>query len=244
GFAEIGIYLGSKLLRWEKFGSVPAGEKNVEMACRIVAIGSEIERAVGSDGRIEVVVVVLIDRIWKRSGFSPCARIAFRNPDAEDSALLLNRPDRGEIKFCTVAAETGRDIEGLAGEGKRQRRIPMAVFEVADANHGETRCGGVRRHEREVRDATVQAENAGGFMKVGRDEIGREERWLRHVLAVVIRRAWSLRKCGAWGSNGEKRQSAESATKIVRHRKLLQRHDRGQIVGALDGGVRKMSTQP
>jgi hypothetical protein len=107
--SELGIDFRTKPLRRKESASVPTGEKDMEMARLVIAIGDEVERAVGRGGRIEVAAVVLIDGRRKRRRFGPCAGIAFGNPDAQTPGLvLLGGPDRGEVKLVAIGAQMRR----------------------------------------------------------------------------------------------------------------------------------------
>src|ERR1051325_8262320 len=119
------------------------------MTCGIVAVGSEVERAVGGEGRIEVVAVFGVDGCGKNRRIGPYARrcVALGDPDAEARHFALRRwADRCEVELGAVGVEMRRDVE--RGSGKRQRLgwPPMAVLEVADAEHRKTwRRTGSRR---------------------------------------------------------------------------------------------------
>ena len=57
---ELGIDFRAELFRRAEFGAIPTREKDVQMARGVVAIGGEVERAVGCECRIEVGVVVFV----------------------------------------------------------------------------------------------------------------------------------------------------------------------------------------
>src|ERR1051325_11660405 len=164
------------------------------MTCGIVAVGSEVERAVGGEGRIEVVAVFGVDGCGKNRRIGPYARrcVALGDPDAEARHFALRRwADRCEVELGAVGVEMRRDVE--RGSGKRQRLgwPPMAVLEVADAEHRKTWRSGVWGDEREVEVGAVWAEDTTGFVEVGGDKTGRKECRLRDEREVEVGAVWA-----------------------------------------------------